>query len=292
MSTLVVLERAAKAAPAPLEFTGERYTPECPREMLYEHFARYAMALEFAAGKRVLDCACGEGYGSNLLAERALSVLGLDYSNKAVAHARARYQKSNLRFEVADATALSLENCVDVVVSFETLEHLDAQDAMLAGFKRALTNDGLLLLSSPDKLNYSDIPRYHNEFHVKELYRSELEALLARHFKHVCLYAQKLKFQSFIWDVSANSTRANGVYSASLQRDGRLTSGLQDAPMYYIALASDSAEVVEARSAALFLFADQAQSLYQHYQAEIRNGIYAAKIIAELRAEIARLRAG
>ncbi len=275
-----------------LEFTGERYTPECPREMLYEHFARYAMALEFVAGKRVLDCACGEGYGSNLLAERAASVIGLDCSEQAVAHARARYQKSNLRFDVADATALTLEKCADVVVSFETLEHLAEQDAMLAGFKRALTADGLLLLSSPDKLNYSDIPGYSNEFHVKELYRSELESLLARHFKHVRLYAQKLKFQSLIWDVNADAARLEGVSATTLQNDGSVKAGLQDAPMYYIALASDSAELLEAHSAALFLFADHAQSLYQHYQAEIRNGIYGATVIAELRAEIARLRAG
>ncbi len=278
--------------PESLEFTGERYTPECPREMLYEHFARYAMALEFVAGKRVLDCACGEGYGSNLLAERAASVLGLDCSEQAVAHARARYQKPNLHFDLADATALTMESCVDAVVSFETLEHLADHDAMLAGFKRALTADGLLLLSSPDKLNYSDIPGYNNEFHVKELYRSELEALLARHFKYVRLYAQKLKFQSVIWDVNANSGRFDGVSAANLHGDGRLTSGLQDAPMYYIALASDSAEVLEAHSAALFLFSDQAQSLYEHYQAEICNGIYGAQVIAELRAEIARLRAG
>ena len=277
---------------AALEFTGERFTPECPREMLYEHFARYAMALEFVAGKRVLDCACGEGYGSALLAERAASVLGLDCSEQAVAHASERYRNSNLRFDVADATALTLESCVDVVVSFETLEHLAAQDAMLAGFKRALSANGLLLLSSPDKLNYSDIPGYHNEFHVKELYRSELEALLARHFKFVRLYAQKLKFQSVIWDVNANSNEFDSVCATTLQDDGGLAAGLQDAPMYYIALASDSAETLDAHRTALFLFADQAQTLYQHYQAEIRNGIYGAKLIAELRAEISRLRAG
>ena len=274
-----------------LEFTGERYTPECPREMLYEHFARYAMALEFVAGKRVLDCACGEGYGSALLAERAKSVLGLDCSARAVAHARTRYQKENLRFDVADAAALTLDACVDVVVSFETLEHLAAQDAMLAGFKRALTANGLLLLSSPDKLNYSDIPGYQNEFHIKELYRAELETLLARHFKHVRMYAQKLKFQSVIWDISANLEHVDSVSAATLHSDGSLAPGLQDAPMYYIALASDSAETLDAHSTALFLFADQAQSLYQHYQAEIRNGIYGAEVIAELRAEIARLRA-
>lgn len=276
---------------AALEFTGERYTPECPREMLYEHFARYAMALEFVSGKRVLDCACGEGYGSAILAERAATVLGLDCSDQSVAHARERYRKSNLRFEVADATALTLDACVDVVVSFETLEHLAAQDAMLAGFKRALSADGVLLLSSPDKLNYSDIAGYQNEFHVKELYRGELEALLARHFKYVRLYAQKLKFQSVIWDLSANSARVDGVCATTLHSDGSLMSGLHDPPMYYIAVATDSAQELDAHGSAVFTFADQVQSLYQHYQAEIRNGFFAAKLIAELRAEIARLRA-
>ena len=90
---------------------------------------------------------------------------------------------------------------------------------------------------------------------------------------------------------NANSERFDGVCATTLRGDGGLAAGLQDAPMYYIAVASDSAEVMAAH-AALFLFADQAQSLYQHYQAEIRNGIYGAKLIAELRAEVARLRAG
>lgn len=275
-----------------LDFTGERYTPECPREMLYEHYARYAMALEFVGGKRVLDCACGEGYGSALLAKRALSVLGLDVSDTAIAHASARYKSSNLRFAQADATALVLpEASIEVVVSFETLEHLNAQDLMLSGFKRALTPNGLLMLSSPDKLNYSDIPGYHNEYHVSELYRCELESLLARHFKYVRLYAQKLKFQSVIWDVSADARvhQDQAIHATTLLDDGSLQGGFQDAPMYYIALASDHKATVDQIGDALFLFADQTQSLYQHYQAEIRNGIFGAQVIAELRAEIARL---
>src|SRR5690625_2368849 len=66
-----------------LEFNGERFTPECVREMAYEHWHRYAWAAQVVAGKSVLDAACGEGYGSNLLAARARSVTGLDISEPA-----------------------------------------------------------------------------------------------------------------------------------------------------------------------------------------------------------------
>ncbi|MEO7916253.1 MAG: class I SAM-dependent methyltransferase, partial [Dokdonella sp.] len=121
---------------ANLEFTGERFTPECVREIWYEHWHRYAFARSFCAGKRVLDAACGEGYGSNLLADVAAEVVGVDLSEQAIKHARARYgTRQNLRFESADATALpDLGERFDIIVSFETLEHLQAQEALLAGF--------------------------------------------------------------------------------------------------------------------------------------------------------------
>src|SRR5512145_1849337 len=90
-----------------LPFTGERYTPECVREIAYEHWHRYAFAAPLAAGRRVLDAACGEGYGSALLARAGAQVLGVDISLDAVAHARSRYAgQAGLRFEPGDATAL------------------------------------------------------------------------------------------------------------------------------------------------------------------------------------------
>jgi ubiquinone/menaquinone biosynthesis C-methylase UbiE len=277
-----------------LEFTGERYTPECPREMLYEHYARYAMAKTFVADKVVLDCACGEGYGSALLAQSAKSVLGVDVSQQAITHAMQRYSSNKVRFSVADATALALaDHSFEVVVSFETLEHLRAQDQMLAEFKRVLQTNGSLLISSPDKRNYSDLTGYQNEFHVKELYRDEFEALLARHFKHYRIFAQKLVFQSMIWDVSANTPTAASLQAQmqTMHADRSVSAAVPYAPMYYIAIASDDAQVVAACAQQLHLFADQAQSLYSHYQAEIRNGIYAAEVIAQLRGELASLRA-
>ena len=137
----------------PLEFTGERFTPECVREIWYEHWHRYAFARRFARDKRVLDAACGEGYGSAMLAPAAASVLGVDIDEPAVAHARQRYaQHANLRFEQGDCTALACGDAqFDLIVSFETLEHVAAQQALIAGFASALAPGGLLIVSSPDK---------------------------------------------------------------------------------------------------------------------------------------------
>src|SRR5262252_5618642 len=121
----------AKAPPGepPMEFTGERFVPECTREIWYEHWHRYQFASAVASGRRVLDAACGEGYGSALLARTAQSVVGLDIDAAAVQHARARYGKqSNLRFEQGDAIALpAFASPFDLIVSFETLEHVARQ---------------------------------------------------------------------------------------------------------------------------------------------------------------------
>ena len=164
----------------PLPFTGERFTPECVREIWYEHMHRYAFAQRFVQGGRVLDAACGEGYGSQLLAQAGADVLGLDISSEAIAHARVRYAgQAGLRFDCLDVTTLKAlpDASFDVIVSFETLEHVHAQEAMLDGFARLLAPDGLLLISSPDKRTYSDLRGYRNEHHVRELYRDELDRL-------------------------------------------------------------------------------------------------------------------
>src|SRR5512132_1392768 len=105
------------------EFTGERFLPSCSGEIAYEHWHRYAFARRFVAGRRVLDAACGEGYGSALLAQTASAVVGLDIDAGVVAAAREAYaQRTNLRFDVASVTLLPLaDRSIDVVVSFETI---------------------------------------------------------------------------------------------------------------------------------------------------------------------------
>jgi len=163
-----------------LEFTGERFTPECEREIWYEHYHRYALAARWCANRRILDAACGEGYGSSMLARTATSVEGVDISPEAISHANQRYgHQQNVNFQLADCTKLPFgDDEFDCVVSFETLEHLAEHDRLLAEFRRVLKADGCLILSSPDKASYSDAQNNVNEYHVKELYRDELEELM------------------------------------------------------------------------------------------------------------------
>jgi len=270
----------------PLPFTGERFTPECVREIWYEHWARYVFARPYLRGKRVLDAACGEGYGSALLAAVAGSVLGMDIDEAAIAHARARYgARSNLTFERGDATALALDAAsFDAVVSFETLEHVAAQESLIAGFARVLSDDGVLFVSSPDKRTYSDLAGFRNEFHVRELYREELLALLAPHFPHVHLFGQKLLFQSAIWALDAP---LDSVATATASAE-QAAAGLGYDPMYFIAVCSK--RPLDLALPGVALFGDREESVYQHYNGEVRKNMAAGARIAELEAQLSALK--
>lgn len=276
-----------------LEFTGERFTPECVREIWYEHWHRYAWARGFARGRRVLDAACGEGYGSALLADAATSVLGVDISDTAVAHARARYAgRPNLAYERADATALHAlpDASFDLIVSFETLEHVEAQEALVSGFARLLAPGGLLLLSSPDKQTYSDARGYRNEHHVRELYRGELEELLGRHFGAVRLFAHKLLFQSAIWPLDAAPAALETLTGHA--GTTRVEPTLAYAPLYFLALCGRAAGDLPAEaSVRASLFGDAEESVYRHYDHEVRKNMGAGVRIQELERELAAARA-
>ncbi|HMM65336.1 MAG TPA: class I SAM-dependent methyltransferase [Dokdonella sp.] len=271
-----------------LDFTGERFTPECVREIWYEHWHRYAFALPLCQGKRVLDAACGEGYGSNLLAGVAAEVTGVDISEGSIAHARARYAgRENLTYLNADATRLDFpDRHFDVVVSFETLEHLAAQQELVAGFARVLAEDGVLLISSPDKRTYSDIAGFRNEFHVRELYREELLELLGAHFPEIRLYGQKLLFQSALW--SLDGAGSGSAVSTAAAGGSGIQAGFDYAPLYYVAACSR--RPLPATLPASAWFGDREESVYTHYNGEVRRNMSAGARIAELEAEIDRLR--
>ena len=272
-----------------LEFTGERFTPECVREIFYEHWHRYAWARSLVAGRDVLDCACGEGYGSRLLAESARSVTGVDVDAATIEHARKRYGAETIRFVASDALDLPFDDdAFGAVVSFETLEHLAEHDALLSEFRRVLRPDGLLLLSSPDKRTYSDETGHVNEFHVRELYRDELEELLGRHFPNFRLVGQKLAFQSLLWPLDDGDA---GATILTADDDGDVHASRRPAadPVYYIAVAAaEGADLPELPG--LSAFSDRAESVYAHYDEEVRKHIRAGHLLAERDAEIERLR--
>jgi len=270
-----------------MEFTGERFTTDCVREIWYEHWHRYAFALTVVESKVVLDIACGEGYGSHLLAGAAAKVIGMDLSSEAVEHAKSKYQAPNLSFQSGDATATGLESdSIDIIVCFETLEHLSEQEQMLIEFRRVLRPDGVLIVSTPDKRVYSDLTGFDNEFHIRELYREEFESLLGRQFPSYRLYGQKLLFQSVIWAERPGSKAA----VATANQAGELDQSLNYEPVYWIAIAAASDNLLPAVSD-MHWFGDESESVYQHYNHEIRKNIEAGTLLAKREAQIATLSA-
>jgi len=272
-----------------LEFTGERFTPECVREIRYEHVHRYLFARDMVAGRQVLDAACGEGYGSALMAAEAARVTGVDLSADAVEHARRRYRAPNLDFQVADCLDLPFAaDSFDCIVSFETLEHLEDHNGLLSEFRRVLRPGGFLLLSSPDKAVYSEKLQNRNEFHVRELYRDELESLLREHFPAYRLWGQKLMFHSALWSLDD----AAGVHCLQ-ECNGKIEAGDAPAhdPVYFIALCAAEETALPEVGHGLSLFDDAGESVYAHYYHEIRKNMAAGEILAARDREIAGLRA-
>jgi 2-polyprenyl-3-methyl-5-hydroxy-6-metoxy-1,4-benzoquinol methylase len=244
-----------------LTFTGERFLPEVRGAIWYEHWHRYAVAAPLAEAKRVLDAACGEGYGSFLLARSASSVVGVDLSQDTISHASQRYAQPNLRFEAASVTQLPLADAsVDVVVSFETIEHLSPQAEMLAEFRRVLAPDGVLVLSSPNKPVYNE-GGVANPYHVRELDRAELAQLLATRFPQQAWYAQRVLAHSVVWAEDAAS--APGAFLTLI--DDRPTRASEPAPPMYFLVIAAAAGVPLPTLPSVSLFEDGALSLWRDY---------------------------
>lgn len=218
-----------------LEFTGERYMPEITGNIELEHLHRYFLASQIVRGKTVLDIASGEGYGSALLSETAQKVYGVDIAIDAIDHAKARYTQENLEFLQGSCAKIPLpDDSVDIVVSFETIEHHDQHEEMMREIKRVLKSDGILVISSPDKENYTDKTGVINPHHVKELYADEFKDLINVHFKHAAFYGQRVGFGSYLVQESGKANFETLYKSDELTT----TKGIRE-PLYWIAIASD-----------------------------------------------------
>lgn len=217
------------------ECTGERYLPEFDGDWTLEHLHRYIIACGLASDKVVLDIACGDGYGSKMLADKASRVIGVDINEEIISSAEKKYTHPRLIFKQGSATAIPLPDAsVDLAVSFETIEHLAEHDEMLLEIRRVLRPDGLFLISSPDKHTYSELRGYENPYHVKELYHKEFTQLLQKHFRHVSILGQKVEFGSVMVG------EEESLFYSWYKGWEKPVAGLADAH-YLIALAGDGA---------------------------------------------------
>ena len=259
-----------------LGFTGERFLPECAGEMIYEHWHRYLIVREYVAGKRVLDVASGEGYGSHLLSNTATHVVGVDISAEAVAHANSRYGGERLRYVAASCTQVPEPDAsFDIIVSFETIEHITEHEAFLREVDRLLAPDGVFVISSPNRPEYSDKTGYKNEFHIKELDRTELKMLVDPHFPAQAWFAQRAAFHSMLWPLDATAASA-----VALTADGE--EGYPE-PMYFVVFCARDQSVSATVKSELSLVTDREQSVYAEWSRTYREN-------AMLHAEIATLK--
>ena len=244
--------------PSDLEFTGERFVPGIAGEIAHEHWHRYAFARRYAAGKRVLDVACGEGYGSALLAGVAGAVTGIDIDAGAIAHARQSYAAlANISFAEGSASMLPLADAsVDVVVSFETIEHLPRADQprMLAEIARVLAADGVLVMSAPNPVEYSAARNYRNPFHLHEPDRAELAALVGGAFPFQRWFRQRRYFGSAVWSEASGESVEAWTGDAA-----RIDPAMPPAAMYFVVIATRTQAALPA-AVALSLFTDRADA--------------------------------
>lgn len=186
-------------------------TPGSP--FFHDHVSRYWWASELARGKQVLDCACGKGYGSYILAKRAREVLGIDLNPRSLEIAREIFAAPNLTFEGVDVLTLSkLGRRFDLVTAFEVIEHIPSEqtDSFLKGLKAVLAPGGTLLLSTPNHDVVLKSGVHVPEFHINNFRASELRRLLEKQFGSVEMlgqYRRRGRIGQWIFDLDSLNLR-------------------------------------------------------------------------------------
>jgi SAM-dependent methyltransferase len=211
MSSTFVQRNQPPGVP-PLALTGERTLPDVPEENYWyqRHVAAYRWVADRCQGLRLVDLACGEGYGSAILAERAERVTGVDANPEAHEHARLKYRRENLSFHRALVEEFDEDAPYDAIVFLQTIEHVEDPGALLERIASLLTPNGCAYISTPNRLTLAPpgAPRSDNPWHVREYDPTEYRELVKPHFTSVELlglhHAGKLRLQEaavrFGWD--------------------------------------------------------------------------------------------
>ncbi len=200
MSSVHYVQRDQPDGVPPLALTGERTLPDVPEENYWyrRHLVVYEWIAAQVAGERVIDMACGEGYGSDVLACTASCVVGVDANPDAHEHARLRYRRGNLRF--ARELIETFSEPAETVVFLQTIEHLQDPGAALDHFASLVGEaSGRVFVSTPNVLTLAPdgSERSGNPWHVHEYRSGEFERLCRSHFREVRMFglfhARKLR---------------------------------------------------------------------------------------------------
>jgi ubiquinone/menaquinone biosynthesis C-methylase UbiE len=243
------------------QFTGERLIPEEANPDLWnEHFSRYALALQYCRGKRVLDAGCGAGYGAAHLAHSAERVTGIDISSETIDDAGRQYPIPNLRFEVASASSMPFaDESFDVVTAFEMIEHLEDWNSFLTEAARVLAPGGVALISTPNREYYTESrgTAGPNPFHVHEFSAAEFEDALRAVFPYVTVMLQ-------------NRTECIAFYPHRLSMEPTASlesfSGSPETAHFFVGLCGRSPESVQARP---FVFVPRAANVLREREQHI-----------------------
>jgi GT2 family glycosyltransferase/SAM-dependent methyltransferase/glycosyltransferase involved in cell wall biosynthesis len=212
-------------------------------QVVYEHFHRYLWAAGLVDGREVLDLGSGEGFGAALLSESAAHVVGVDIDELTVEHSRLNYAGPNLEFEVGTAVDLSAfeDGSFGAVVAFEVIEHVREQERVISEVARLLGDDGILVISTPDRRMYGEARSESNPFHERELTLEEFLELLGVNFPHIASWGQRTITGSHLNPLGTGTdegkmSEASEFFIERMGDEWRLADG--PAALYCVALAS------------------------------------------------------
>ena len=239
----------------PLELTGERTLPDIPAENYWfrRHQAVYEWIGARVLAKRVIDLACGEGYGSEVLARSAASVVGVDANPDAHEHAKLRYRRENLQFERGMVEIHGEAGAFDAVVFLQTIEHVHDPVAVLEHLRLLLAPGAVAYISTPNVLTLAPpgAAKSGNPWHLKEYRAAEFCRLCQRTFRRVevlgLFHARKLRVHELAlalgWDAVHQRLGLTGPFydrftPAIATSDFRLRPSRLDAALDFLAVCS------------------------------------------------------
>jgi 2-polyprenyl-3-methyl-5-hydroxy-6-metoxy-1,4-benzoquinol methylase len=218
----------------------ERYDPDQSANTLMgcEHRGRYLWAAQFVAGRETLDAGCGTGYGLEILAEAGtVALTGIDLSEEALVAAQVRAERSGAQLAQGDLQDLEFpDDSFDVVVCFETIEHLESPELGIAELRRVVRPGGTLLISSPNP----DVYPSGNEHHLNELRPEELRGIVAKHFPVTRMYLQQAWLGSIIEAVDPDGSTSEPVEWATRPKIRRAIGPEPDGTTFAVVVGSDA----------------------------------------------------